>query len=162
LRHPIPFYSIGLAAAALISLAADPPTPTKQPASKVAAKSTSVAARSTAAKSAVAKSSAAKTGATKSGSSAKVAARKAPPPRPRYYAQLQPSPERYKEIQQALADKGYFSGAPDGVWGTSSTDALKRFQHDQNLSEDGKVDSLSLIALGLGPKRTASALVPQK
>ena len=75
---------------------------------------------------------------------------------------MQPSPERYKEIQQALADKGYFSGAPDGVWGASSTDALKRFQHDQNLYEDGKVDSLSLIALGLGPKRTASASVPQK
>ena len=32
-------------------------------------------------------------------------------------------------------------------------DALKRFQHDQNLPEDGKVGSLSLIALGLGPKR---------
>ncbi len=32
-------------------------------------------------------------------------------------------------------------------------DALKRFQHDQNLVEDGKIGSLSLIALGLGPKR---------
>jgi peptidoglycan hydrolase-like protein with peptidoglycan-binding domain len=162
LRHSIPLLSIGLAAAALISLAADPPTPTKQPASKVAAKSTPTATKSTAAKSAVTKSTGVKSGATKSGSSTKLAAKKAPPPRPRNYAQLQPSPDRYKEIQQALADKGYFSGAPDGVWGASSTDALKRFQHDQNLSEDGKVDSLSLIALGLGPKRTASAVVPQK
>ncbi len=157
LRHPIPLLSVGLAAAALICLAADPPTPTKQPASKVAAKSTSATAKSTGAK-----PNAVKAGATKSGSSAKLAAKKAPPPRPRYYAQMQPSPERYREIQQSLADKGYFSGAPDGVWGASSTDALKRFQHDQNLSEDGKVDSLSLIALGLGPKRTASAVVPQK
>jgi hypothetical protein len=43
-------------------------------------------------------------------------------------------------------------------------DALKRFQHDQNLIEDGKVGSLSLIALGLGPKRgTAdSATSPPK
>lgn len=32
-------------------------------------------------------------------------------------------------------------------------DALKRFQHDQNLTEDGKIGSVSLIALGLGPKR---------
>ena len=52
-----------------------------------------------------------------------------------------------------MSDKGYFSGSPDGVWSATSTDALKRFQHDQNLNEDGKVDSLSLIALGLGPKR---------
>ena len=65
----------------------------------------------------------------------------------------QPSPERYKEIQQALASKGYFSTEPDGNWGPASIDALKRFQHDQKLVEDGKIGSLSLIALGLGPRR---------
>jgi len=68
--------------------------------------------------------------------------------------QRTPSPERYKEIQQALASKGYLtSGAPTGVWDTSSVDALKKFQADQNLEPSGKIDSLSLIALGLGPKR---------
>jgi peptidoglycan hydrolase-like protein with peptidoglycan-binding domain len=72
----------------------------------------------------------------------------APPPR-----QQTPTPDRYKEIQQALVDKGYFSGPVDGTWGTGSVDALKRFQRDQNLTEDGKIGSLSLIALGLGPKR---------
>jgi peptidoglycan hydrolase-like protein with peptidoglycan-binding domain len=65
----------------------------------------------------------------------------------------QPSPERYKEIQQALAGRGYFHGEPDGTWGSASIESLKRFQHDQNLVEDGKIGSLSLIALGLGPKR---------
>lgn len=69
--------------------------------------------------------------------------------------QQQPSTDRYREIQQALSDKGYFAGQPDGNWGPDSTDALKRFQRDQNLTEDGKIGSLSLIALGLGPKRTA-------
>lgn len=59
-----------------------------------------------------------------------------------------------KEIQQALADKGYFAGQPDGTWGSESVEALKRFQRDQNLTEDGKIGSLSLIALGLGPKRS--------
>ena len=29
---------------------------------------------------------------------------------------------------QALADKGYFSGPPDGAWGPDSIDALKRLQ----------------------------------
>ena len=63
--------------------------------------------------------------------------------------------------QQALADRGYFAGPVDGSWGATSVDALKRFQHDQNLTEDGKVSSLSLIALGLGPKRDGSG-VPAK
>jgi peptidoglycan hydrolase-like protein with peptidoglycan-binding domain len=70
--------------------------------------------------------------------------------------QQQPTSERYKEIQQALSDKGYFAGPVDGNWGASSIDALKRFQHDQNLNEDGKLGSLSIIALGLGPRRTAT------
>jgi peptidoglycan hydrolase-like protein with peptidoglycan-binding domain len=74
--------------------------------------------------------------------------------------QHQPTPERYKQIQQALADKGYFGGTVDGDWGADSVEALKRFQHDQNLSEDGKIDSLSLIALGLGPKRSVAAVDP--
>ncbi len=99
------------------------------------------------AKTAAAKSTAARRTASKTG--AKQAANS--------YTPQQPTPDRYKEIQQALADKGYFGGPVDGNWGPSSTDALKRFQHDQNLIEDGKVGSLSLIALGLGPKRGTAA-----
>jgi peptidoglycan hydrolase-like protein with peptidoglycan-binding domain len=80
---------------------------------------------------------------------------KRPPVTARHYAPQQPSAERYKQIQQALATKGYFKTEPDGTWGPASMDALKHFQHDQNLVEDGKIGSLSLIALGLGPKREA-------
>ncbi len=68
--------------------------------------------------------------------------------------QQQPTADRFKEIQQALLDRGYFSGPVDGTWGPGSVDALKRFQAEQSLTEDGKIGSLSLIALGLGPKRT--------
>jgi hypothetical protein len=67
--------------------------------------------------------------------------------------QQAPTPDRYREIQQALASKGYFQGEPNGEWGADSTDALKRFQASQNLMPDGKINSLSLIALGLGPKK---------
>jgi hypothetical protein len=67
--------------------------------------------------------------------------------------QQAPTADRYKEIQQALASKGYFHGESNGQWGSESTDALKRFQTDQSLMPDGKLNSLSLIALGLGPKR---------
>jgi peptidoglycan hydrolase-like protein with peptidoglycan-binding domain len=67
--------------------------------------------------------------------------------------QQAPSMDRYREIQQALAAKGCFHGEPNGQWGPDSIDALKQFQTQQNLMPDGKIGSLSLIALGLGPKR---------
>ena len=57
------------------------------------------------------------------------------------------------QIQQALADKGYSTGPVNGAWGPESVEALKKFQQDQNLAVDGKLGALSLIALGLGPKR---------
>ncbi|MGD1094673.1 MAG: peptidoglycan-binding domain-containing protein [Bryobacteraceae bacterium] len=79
---------------------------------------------------------------------------------PHRSAQQQPTQERYKEIQTALTERGYFSGTPDGTWGPESSEALKRFQRDQNLTDDGKIGSLSLIALGLGPKRMSAGLQP--
>src|SRR6185436_4608447 len=51
--------------------------------------------------------------------------------------QQQPSVERSKEIQQALADKGSFPGTGDGNWGPESVAALKRFPKDQNLASAG-------------------------
>ena len=60
------------------------------------------------------------------------------------------------EIQQALAEKGFYEGAVDGSWDADCVEALKRFQADQNLTPDGKLGALSLIALGLGPKRDSN------
>ncbi len=71
--------------------------------------------------------------------------------------QMKPEADRYREIQRALIGKGYLQGAPTGSWDQSSTEALKRFQADQNLDATGKIDSLSLIALGLGPKYSSAA-----
>jgi peptidoglycan hydrolase-like protein with peptidoglycan-binding domain len=70
--------------------------------------------------------------------------------------QATPTPERYMQIQQALTDKGYYSGPVNGEWGAESVDALKRFQTAQKLVPDGKLGALSLIALGLGPNRNNS------
>ena len=78
----------------------------------------------------------------------KAASRKGP-------RQQQPAPDRIREIQQALKDHGYPVEA-SGVWDAATVEALKKFQADQNidnLSGRGKLDSLTLIALGLGPKR---------
>jgi peptidoglycan hydrolase-like protein with peptidoglycan-binding domain len=75
--------------------------------------------------------------------------------------QTEPSAQRYMEIQQALADRGYYKGEIDGKWGASCVEALKQFQEEQNLKPDGKLGALSLIALGLGPKREPVPAIPQ-
>lgn len=74
--------------------------------------------------------------------------------------QMAPTPDRYKEIQQALVDKGYLRGEATGKWDQDSADALRRFQHDQSLEPSGKLTSLSIIALGLGHKDEAPQAKP--
>lgn len=74
----------------------------------------------------------------------------------RYRGQQTPSQERFNEIQQALVARGFLTTPPTGVWDKDSIDAMKRFQAEQSLPPTGKVTSLSLIALGLGPKRNTS------
>lgn len=81
----------------------------------------------------------------------------------RVRGQQSPTTDRYMEIQQALVARGYLQTPPSGTWDTATVDALKRFQEEQNLPPTGKITSLSLIALGLGPKRnplTAGAQAP--
>jgi murein L,D-transpeptidase YcbB/YkuD len=79
--------------------------------------------------------------------------------------QTHPDPERYQEIQKALADRGYLKSEPNGQWDNDSIDALKRFQADQKLDTDGKINARTLMGLGLGPKHeggsVASAVPPQ-
>jgi hypothetical protein len=73
--------------------------------------------------------------------------------------QTTPTPERYHEIQDALVAKGYLkSEDANGTWNQNSVDALKKFQSEQSLDASGKINSLSLIALGLGPKRETAAV----
>ncbi len=66
--------------------------------------------------------------------------------------QMTPSSDRYKEIQDALAAKGYLKSPATGVWDQESQDAMRKFQADQSLDATGKLSSLTLISLGLGPK----------
>jgi len=75
--------------------------------------------------------------------------------------QTTPTQDRYKEIQDALVAKGYLSSEEaNGTWGQSSADALKNFQAEQTLESTGKINSLSLIALGLGPKHDSVSTLP--
>jgi peptidoglycan hydrolase-like protein with peptidoglycan-binding domain len=120
-------------------------------------------AKTSAAKPGAAKATSAKTSTTRKGASA--SSKKSPARRPAVTwrnRQTVPSPDRYREIQSALAARGFLSPEEaTGNWNASSSDALKRFQQEQNLEATGKVNSLSLIALGLGPKREAVVAVPK-
>ena len=132
------------------SLAATPAKPHKRRHPVKAASSTSAQKRPGVATKA-ASANTAKTTARRKGKVSHTAARS--------YQQA-PTQDRYREIQQALAAKGYLHGEPSGAWDADAADALKRFQADQNLMPDGKINSLSLIALGLGPKRLTAKSDP--
>ena len=138
--------AIALVLALATALAGFAATPAKKP--------KPAGAKTTAKKASAANASKSKgTSAAKHTNGKKSASSKAAPTRYRRTSQREPAPERYQEIQQSLADKGYYSGPINGAWGADSVAALKRFQRDQNIGDDGKLGSLSLIALGLGPKR---------
>jgi len=149
------FLCVGL----LLGWMAASAAPAKKPAPKstktTAAKKTT--SKSTPAKKSSAKSTTAKKSTAKSAKSTKRPVRRRSTTARRRVrrpaGQAKPSPERYAEIQRALKQRGYFEGETDGKWGEASTLALKKFQQEQNLKPDGKLGSLSLIALGLGPNR---------
>ena len=146
-------------ATALAGFAATPAKKSKPTGAKKTATKASTAKASKSKGASSAKSTAGKKAAS---SGKKSASAKQAPSRYRRSSQREPAPERYQEIQQSLADKGYFTGPVNGAWGADSVAALKRFQRDQNIGDDGKLGSLSLIALGLGPKRgTGSAQSPE-
>jgi hypothetical protein len=73
--------------------------------------------------------------------------------------QASPTPDRYKEIQSALAAKGYLKSEPSGVWDAQSVDAMKRYQVDHKQDPSGKLTAASIIGLGLGA-HTAESGVP--
>jgi hypothetical protein len=107
------------------------------------------------------KAPAKKTGTAARTTTARKGGKKAPAKATWRNRQAAPTPERYKEIQQALAAKGYLKPEDaTGVWNQGSTDALKRFQAEQKIESTGKINSLSLIALGLGPKHETALAKP--
>lgn len=55
-----------------------------------------------------------------------------------------------KQVQQKLKDLGYYNGAIDGIFGTQTINAVKKFQRDYGLKVDGIVGKNTLNKLGLG------------
>jgi peptidoglycan hydrolase-like protein with peptidoglycan-binding domain len=54
-----------------------------------------------------------------------------------------------KSVQQALKDKGLYSGPVDGINGVSTKSAVKKYQEDQHLSADGRIGPKTLDSLGI-------------
>ena len=138
---------LGILGAMSIAYAFEPAAPTKKTSKQATTGKTAKSA----------KKSAAAAGSKKGKSRGRVSRKSAGPS-----YQQHPDPERYTEIQKALADRGYFHGVPNGEWKDDSVDALKRFQADQKLPDDGKIGALTLTGLGLGPHHDGStaATVP--
>src|SRR6266403_286301 len=53
------------------------------------------------------------------------------------------------EVQQALADQGYYQGPIDGILGSMTRSAIERFQADHGLAETAAIDQPTLETLGL-------------
>ncbi|HEY4423756.1 MAG TPA: YCF48-related protein [Pyrinomonadaceae bacterium] len=53
------------------------------------------------------------------------------------------------QAQEALRNAGYHLGDPDGKSGPETTVAVKKFQGDRHLPVTGKLDSITLSALGI-------------
>lgn len=65
------------------------------------------------------------------------------------------SGQEVKDIQQKLKDMGYYTSAVDGVYGSKTVEAVKKFQKAKGLTADGIVGSQTLSALGITNKSSA-------
>ena len=85
---------------------------------------------------------------------------RAPAPRRGAKAKAQPD-DSILQAQEALVAAGYHLGEPDGKPGPSTTAAVKKFQGDRHLPVTGKLDAITLAALGVtkqtGPTATETS-----
>ena len=57
--------------------------------------------------------------------------------------------DEVRKVQQKLKNLGYYTGNVDGIFGTQTQSAVRRFQRDKGLSVDGIVGPKTLSALGI-------------
>jgi hypothetical protein len=147
-RSFVLFFAVGVATGVVLAQTA----PVNKPVSQNAVTTKKAVAKKAVAKKAAAPVGKASTTATRTTSRTPIKKRtvtKRVAVQPRQSA---PTPDRYKEIQNALAAKGYLKSEANGVWDAQSVDAMKRYQADQKEEPTGKLTAASLIGLGLAPK----------
>ena len=77
-------------------------------------------------------------------------------PAPRRRAVVNPA-DSILRAQEALVASGYHIGEPDGKLGKATTAAVKKFQGDRHLPVTGKLDAITLAALGVGTSNDPAA-----
>ena len=65
--------------------------------------------------------------------------------------------ETVRKIQQRLSDWGYYSGAVDGIYGSATEAAVRKFQKKNGLTPDGVAGPATLAAIGLPSGSAGSA-----
>jgi len=58
--------------------------------------------------------------------------------------------QEVRSAQQVLQERGFYSGAIDGIAGPQTEAAVRQFQESQKLEATGKLDDETLKRLGLG------------
>jgi hypothetical protein len=66
--------------------------------------------------------------------------------------------DRATQIQSALIQAGYLTGAPSGHWDAESEAAMGKLQADNGWQTKLVPDSRALIKLGLGPNTSTAAV----
>ena len=64
-----------------------------------------------------------------------------------------------RQIQEKLTNWGYYSGSIDGVYGSRTEEAVKKFQRKNGLTADGVAGSATLSALGISDSSATSQSV---
>lgn len=57
--------------------------------------------------------------------------------------------QEVRQIQQKLKDWGYYNGSVDGIYGSKTVAAVKKFQEKNNLTVDGVAGTQTLKAMGI-------------
>ncbi len=78
------------------------------------------------------------------------------PPAAETYSKVGSSGNEVRQIQTALKRLGYYNGKVDGIYGSNTEGAVRKFQAAKGLSVDGICGSATLAALGIG--KTATVL----
>ena len=64
--------------------------------------------------------------------------------------------ETVTEIQEKLSQWGYYSGEIDGIYGSGTEDAVRRFQEKNGLTVDGIAGTATLEAMGISDSSSTS------
>lgn len=65
--------------------------------------------------------------------------------------------DEVRQIQTKLKNWGYYSGSVDGVYGSKTLDAVKKFQRKNGLTADGIAGTKTLQALGISTSNSNSS-----